>query len=98
MTLEDFNQIAPVLKIEFDDFWNEHIKYVYDKALVLAKKYDADIEIVSLGALLHDIALIKKVQSLRNYSENYQHGVKSILYLLIRLPPLLHLRKIWEVW
>lgn len=43
------------------DFWNEHIKYVYDKALVLAKKYDADIEIVLLGALLHDIALIKKV-------------------------------------
>ena len=28
---------------------NEHIKYVYDKAFVLARKYDADMEIVSLG-------------------------------------------------
>ena len=37
------------------DFWNEHIKYVYDKALLLAKKYDADMEIVLLGALLYSI-------------------------------------------
>ena len=42
------------------DFWNEHIKYVYKEAINLAKKYNADIEIVSLGALLHDIALIEK--------------------------------------
>lgn len=41
------------------DFWNEHIKYVYNEALTLANKYNADIEIVSLGALLHDIALVK---------------------------------------
>ena len=41
------------------DFWNEHIKYVYYESIELAKKYGADIEIVSLGALLHDIALIK---------------------------------------
>ena len=43
------------------DFWNEHIKYVYDEATKLAKKYDADMEIVQIGALLHDIALINKV-------------------------------------
>ena len=43
------------------DFWNEHIKYVYEEGIELAKKYGADIEIVSLGCLLHDIALIKKV-------------------------------------
>lgn len=41
------------------DFWNEHIKYVYYESIDLAKKYNADIEIVSLGALLHDISLIK---------------------------------------
>ena len=43
------------------DFWNEHIKYVYYEAIVLAKKYDADLDVVKLGALLHDIALIEKV-------------------------------------
>ena len=43
------------------DFWNEHIKYVYEEAINLADIYNADLEIVSLGALLHDIALIKKV-------------------------------------
>ena len=43
------------------DFWNEHIKYVYDEATNLAKEYNADMEIVKIGALLHDIALINKV-------------------------------------
>ena len=43
------------------DYWNEHINYVYEEAIKLAKSYNADLEIVSLGALLHDIALIKKV-------------------------------------
>ena len=43
------------------DFWNEHIKYVYKEAAKLAKEYDADMEIVQIGALLHDIALINKV-------------------------------------
>lgn len=43
------------------DFWEEHIKYVYEESRLLAKKYNANIKIVSLGALLHDIALIKKV-------------------------------------
>ena len=42
------------------DFWNEHIKYVYEEGVELARKYGANVEIVSLGCLLHDIALIKK--------------------------------------
>ena len=42
------------------DFWNEHIKYVCEESLKLADEYNADKEIVSLGALLHDIALINK--------------------------------------
>ena len=42
------------------DFWNDHIKYVYKEAVTLASRYNADIEIVSLGALLHDIALVKE--------------------------------------
>ena len=39
------------------DFWNDHIKYVVKNAVELAKKYNADVEIVELGALLHDIAM-----------------------------------------
>lgn len=41
------------------DFWNEHIKYVYHESLILAQKFHADMEIVALGSLLHDIALIR---------------------------------------
>lgn len=43
------------------DFWNEHIKYVEYYAKELAEKYIADKEIVHLGALLHDIALVEKI-------------------------------------
>lgn len=52
------------------DFWNEHIKYVYAESRYLAKKYDADIEIVSLGALLHDIALISQVGDRKDHHIN----------------------------
>lgn len=53
------------------DFWNEHIKYVYEESRRLADLYNADIEIVSLGALLHDIALILK---LGNRKEHHING------------------------
>lgn len=39
------------------DFWNEHIKFVVQHAVELAEKYGANVEIVELGALLHDIAM-----------------------------------------
>lgn len=39
------------------DFWEEHIQYVVKNAIELAQKYHANIEIVELGALLHDIAM-----------------------------------------
>ena len=39
------------------DFWNDHIKYVVKNAVELAKEYEADAQIVELGALLHDIAM-----------------------------------------
>lgn len=52
------------------DFWNEHIKFVFDEALELAKKYNADIEIVSIAALLHDIALIEKVGDRKDHHIN----------------------------
>ena len=43
------------------DFWNDHIKYVVKNAVELAKKYGADMEIVELGALLHDIAMPSEI-------------------------------------
>lgn len=48
-------------KYEKYDFWEQHIKYVVSEALILAEELGADKEIVELGALLHDIALVSKV-------------------------------------
>ena len=61
------------------DFWEEHIKYVYNEATKLAKKYDADDEIVALGALLHDIALIKEVGTRADHHINGEKISREIL-------------------
>lgn len=65
--------------IDHYDFWNEHIKYVYEESINLAKKYNADIEIVSLGALLHDMALINKVGDRKDHHINGEIIARSIL-------------------
>lgn len=61
------------------DFWNEHIKYVFAESVKLAKKYGADIEIVSLGALLHDIALIEKVGTKVDHHINGEKIARKVL-------------------
>lgn len=61
------------------DFWNEHIKYVYEESKNLAKMYNADIEIVSLGALLHDIALICKIGDRKDHHINGKIMADQIL-------------------
>ena len=61
------------------DFWNEHIKYVYEESINLAKEYNADIEIVSLGALLHDIALINRVGDRKDHHINGEIIAKKVL-------------------
>jgi len=61
------------------DFWNEHIKYVYEESIELAKKYNANIEVVSLGALLHDIALICKVGDRKDHHINGKKLASEIL-------------------
>lgn len=61
------------------DFWNEHVKYVYEESIKLAEKYNADVEIVKLGALLHDIALIRKVGDRKGHHENGAVIAKKIL-------------------
>lgn len=64
------------------DFWNEHIKYVVKNAVELAEKYNADIEIVELGALLHDIAMPSE---LGPSEEHNVYGAKIADELLTRL-------------
>ena len=61
------------------DFWNEHIKYVYDEAINLAELYKADRTIVGLGALLHDIALIKKAGDRKDHHINGEKIARNIL-------------------
>ena len=61
------------------DFWNEHIKYVYEESKKLAEKYNADIEIVSLGALLHDVALICKAGDRKDHHINGEILAREIL-------------------
>lgn len=41
----------------YDD-WNSHIKLVYENAHKLAEERNADIEVVDLAAILHDVARV----------------------------------------
>ncbi len=61
------------------DFWNEHIKYVYEESLMLARKYHADLEIVAMGALLHDIALINQVGDRKDHHINGEKIAREVL-------------------
>ncbi len=61
------------------DFWNGHLKYVYYEATELAKRYEADLEIVQLGALLHDIALLERVGTKADHHENGKRLAEQIL-------------------
>ena len=61
------------------DFWNEHIKYVLEDGVKLANEYGADVEIVSLGALLHDIALINRVGDRKDHHVNGEIISRKVL-------------------
>ena len=62
--------------------WSHHIKSVVDNAIILAKQYNADLEIVTLAALLHDIASVTKAEY---YEEHNTIGAKIAEELLIDL-------------
>ena len=64
------------------NFWESHIKYVVHEALVLAERFGADKEIVELGALLHDIALISHVGT---KADHHINGVKIADEILTKL-------------
>ena len=61
------------------DFWKEHIKFVVFEALFLADEFGADKEVVELGALLHDIALIKRDGERKDHHINGEMLAKEIL-------------------
>ena len=64
---------------DYYDFWEQHIKYVVNNALDLATQNGADAEIVELGALLHDIALIAKVGAKKDHHVNGAVLAKELL-------------------
>ena len=68
--------------IEAEDkfnFWEEHIKYVVQEALDLAAKYNADLEIVELAAILHDVASIAKIGTRQDHHINGAEITQNIL-------------------
>ena len=50
--------------------WENHIKFVVEHALELANQFNADREIVELGALLHDICLVANVGTKADHHTN----------------------------
>lgn len=61
------------------DYWNNHVKYVVKESLFLAEKYGADKEVVEIAAMLHDIALMKKVGTKADHNINGAKIAKEIL-------------------
>lgn len=64
------------------DFWNDHIKFVVRNAVELAKEWGADVEIVELGALLHDISMPSEIGT---REEHNIYGAKIADELLTKL-------------
>lgn len=67
------------MKITGYDDWNNHIKLVYQNAHKLAEERNADIEIVDLAAILHDIA---RVMEYGPIEEHHIYGAEAAETLL----------------
>jgi putative nucleotidyltransferase with HDIG domain len=61
------------------DMWEEHVKFVLQEALCLARKYGANSEIVELGAMLHDISLIAKTGTRKDHHITSAEMAETIL-------------------
>ena len=59
--------------------WDHHIKIVYELAKKHASDYKADLEIVALAALLHDIASVTNIEYVE---EHHIYGAKIAVELL----------------
>ena len=62
-------------KFGHTDVWRYHIEPVVKNAMLLASKFGADLEIVEIGALLHDIA---SLEDFGKYAEEH-HIIGSIM-------------------
>lgn len=51
----------------YDD-WNNHIKLVYQNAHKLAQERNADIEVVDLAAILHDVARVMEYGTIEEHN------------------------------
>lgn len=56
------------MKITSYDDWNNHIKLVYQNAHKLAGERNADIEIVDLAAILHDVARVMEYGTVEEHN------------------------------
>jgi len=56
------------MKITTYDDWNNHIKLVYQNAHKLAQERKADIEVVDLAAILHDVARVMGYGSIEEHN------------------------------
>ena len=50
------------------DHWNNHIRIVYERGHELAIERNADIEIVDLSTILHDVARVKGVGPIEEHN------------------------------
>ncbi len=73
------NQTYKTNSSDHYDFWEQHISFVVKEALYLAEKYGADPEIVELGAMLHDIALMANCGSRKDHHINGQFIAEQLL-------------------
>ena len=62
MTKEVKNRCYACENIYGPGIWTHHIVSVIEHAKKLAKRYGADVEIVTLAAILHDVASITKIE------------------------------------
>lgn len=69
--------------------WDHHIKFVYEIACNIHKEYNADLEIVSLAALLHDVAAVTNVEYIEDHhiygAQIAEEILGGIIYQKIKL-------------
>lgn len=61
------------------DVWENHLVYALDEGKKLSQQYNANEQIVTLGILLHDIAVIKKVGDREEHHINGAKIAKEML-------------------
>jgi uncharacterized protein len=68
-----------ISEVQNYNFWQEHISLVVKNSLKLASEFGANREIVELGSLLHDIALVSCIGS---KADHHEQGAKIAVELL----------------